>query len=381
MRRMKILISSLLIFAGTFVGVAIPLGMLIPDGSALFLGALPTLVLIVVVVWFKWAPNNLMFTFVKEGTAKVIMRGGGFSRILMQWQGSGLDDYYNIGRVEDGFRPQHHLWGGLCFYGIWPFWDVFVYDFSWTNLNELGEVKQHRNETLDYILLKEDVYYVKLEDAEDMNMLPLTVELLLTMRVVNPRRAQFEVQDWLEAVLNRIGPSVRDMIAQDSYESHIGGHENQQVQRKGKKALGENIYNREQDTIREFQEEYGVLLREIEVRNIDPPSQYRDASLKKWMAERERERIQIEAEAEKYRIATAYGAVADQGELGKLIRALEALEKSPEQGAKWVLPIGGMSEILSQAFPGTNPDQLSSQQVLDAIREGIKGVTSSSDSS
>ncbi len=285
-------------------------------------------------IYFWWAPNNLFFTFVPEGRAKVIIQGDAFKKILIQWEGYELDDNRNV--VEGG-SLRRSLFGGLKFYGLWPVDDIYIYDFQWTGIKEDGNIDPHPKETLDYVLLKDDVYGLKEEKAEDKNLLPLNVTVALTVRVVNPYKALFNVQNWLETLYNRIRPYIRDFITTGTYEEFIVSQ--------GR--MGPRIYSKleEEGIINEFWDRYGIEIRKIEVKDIDPGEDFRRATLAKYLAEREKEKVVVEAEAEKQRLEKVYGKIGEFGDLGKFIRTLEALEKSPGKGSKWVVPFP--DELLS----------------------------------
>lgn len=308
-------------------------------------------------VYWKLAPENRWWTFVKEGTAKVVVRGDKFEKVLIQWEGHYIDE--SSWDVKDGKAP---IWrfGGLRWYGFWPLKDVYIYNFTWTGVTERGRIVEHEKERLDFVLLKDDVYFCKVENAEDKNLLPLDVELVLTIRVINPYKALFKVQNWLETVKNRIKPFIRNTITLESYEELITKTAR----------IGEEIYDtlaREENgesILGEFEDRYGIRLREIGVKEINPPENYRQETLKKWSAERERERTLIDADAEAQRrrivaqgeadrLGIELGKIQEFGGLGQIVRTLEMLEKSPGQGAKWVIPLpSGISDILPGIFPG-----------------------------
>lgn len=341
----------------TWIGTMMAIPLLIWIGIIGILVGVPTGV--VVLIWECLAPTNRFFTFVKEATAKAVMKAHEFQRALIQWRGYTLrDDNWEV--VSEGtmvagktYKEPWHPFGGLRFYGFWPLKDVYIYDLRWTGVTEAGEIQRHPKETLDYILLKDDIYWCELLSVEDSDLLPLHIELLLTIRIINPYKALFKIENWLEAVINRIKPSVRDYVAQDRYKNLVAK----------KEAMGGEIQGRLKDLIEEFKDLYGVELGKIEVKEIEPPEAQRKETLKKWSAEREKERIEIEAAAEAQRIATIYGAVEAKGKLGELVRALEALEKSPEKGAKWVISFPELGGLLSRVFPGrsvetTKPEEL-----------------------
>lgn len=309
------------------------------------------------VIYFVLAPKNLFWTFVQEGTSKVVVRGDKFKQALIQWKGYTLNDDWEV----VGGEEKQLFFGGLMFYGWWPLDDIYIYDFTWTSIKENGEPQHHEKEVLDYILLKEDVYWTKVEKAEDMQMLPLDVELILSIRVINPYKALFAIENWLEAVINRIRPAVRNVITQGVYEELI----------RDKKAIGQKIKSKlQRKEIKDFKKTYGVELREVAVKDINPPEDYREETLRKYVAERARDRIETEADAETLRIERVYKAVQGFGDLGRLIRTLEALEKSPKEGAKWVIPLPGGTEFLRGVF-GKAPESVTPQEIKE-LREMVE---------
>jgi hypothetical protein len=120
-----------------------------------WLVSLPTIAFLL--VYFILAPNNCFFTFVKEGKAKFVVRGDKFEKCLIQWEGHTFDyskDHPEKWNVIPG--KERHILGGLRFYGLWPLFDIHIYKFRWTGVTEDGKI-QHKEEWLDYILLKDDV--------------------------------------------------------------------------------------------------------------------------------------------------------------------------------------------------------------------------------
>jgi len=186
------------------------------------------IIVIFLLIWYWLSPTNRWFTFVKEGTAKIVVRGDAFEKALIQWNGHTFDDGWNV--IEDGkekngkiYMEPWHIFGGLRYYGFYPIKDIYGYWFKWSGVTENGEIVNHPREYLDYSILKDDVYWMKVEQAEDKNLLPLDLELILTIRIINPRKAHFNVQNWLETVINRSKPAVRDVITNDKYANWIKG--------------------------------------------------------------------------------------------------------------------------------------------------------------
>ncbi|MCD6178074.1 hypothetical protein J7K03_02410 [bacterium] len=309
------------------------------------------------IIYFYLAPRNLYFTFVREGTAKAIVRGGEVAQMLIQWKGHTLDP--ETWEVIEGREPWHPF-GGLRYYGLWPIYDVYIYDFKWTGVTEDGKVESHPKETLDYILLKEDVYWAKVEKAEDKNKLPLTLELLFTIQVVNPYKALFNIENWLEAVINRARAQTRNIITQKSYEHWI----------QDLASIGREITERIGKE--EFEERYGIKIRKIEVKDINPPEEYRKATIAKYLAEREKDKIITEAEAEKARIERVYSTIQDFGDIGKLIRVCEAVEKSELAASLTIQAIPGIQEVLRGIF-GKPPEAITQEEIRE-FKELLKKI-------
>jgi len=298
------------------------------------------------VIYFWLAPTNRWFTFVKEGTAKIVVRGDKFEKALIQWEGrtfeytaKSAERWLVVEENEKRKEPWHPL-GGFRFYGFWPILDIYIYNFKWSGVTEDSQVVHHPKEPMDYILVRDDVFWAKVEEAEDINLLPLTIELVLTIRIVNPYKALFNIQNWLETVINRIKPTVRDVTTQKEYKEWIGQPE----------AMGETIYQRAEETLKEFRETYGVDVRKIQVKKIDPPPDYRRETLAPYLAELERQATVTKAEGEKQRIKRVFAQIKQFGDLGKLVRTLEAAERSPLAASLTIQAIPGLQEVLRGVF-------------------------------
>ena len=324
------------------------------------MGFLASLVTLGVLIYWKWAPNNLFFTFVIEGTGKIVVKGGEFSRFLIQWQGHTINQN---GEVVEGNEPWHPF-GGLRFYGIWPVYDIYVYRLRWTSLRESGEPVQH-DVVQDFVLLKDFVYYTELKAAEDKDKVPLTFGLVITLRIVNPYKALFVVQDWLELTLNRIKPLFREFVARHSFEELL----------REKQAVGGEVWESLDlsGLLSEIERDYGVKVKPggIEMKDITPPEDYQKAATLQYLADREKEAILVKADAEAGRIQKVFGQIRQLGDLGKLIRTLEALEKSPLAASMSVQFIPGLQDVLRGAFGG-RPVEAVPPEDIRRLREAIE---------
>lgn len=333
-------------------------------GGGIFLTSVFNLLL----VYFWWAPNNLNFTFNPEGTAKHVMAGKAYCKTLIQLAGHVLAKTKSRGvsvgdvvkvKPQKSFRGRlirfmkyvnpinliKKYLGGLKFYGIWPFRDILIYDFGWINRTQNGKIEIHPKETMDVVSLKDDVFAIEVEDAEGKDELHVNISLIITLRIVNPYKVSFVVQNWLETIINRIVPAVRNQYTKDTYSNWISGDED----------LAERIMEALQGFLKkEFRERYGVEVRAIEVIDINPGQGYRKLTLKEFTAKQEEKVTVVNARAEAKRVELAYQAVQEFGDLGTLMKLLEAVKESPGKGAKWIIPLpsmgDGFSKILEAAF-------------------------------
>jgi len=251
-----------------------------------------SLLLAFLMVYFWWAPNNIFFTFVPEGRAKVVIRSDQFKKIIINWKDHILVTPSNKDSFSDNDpwdivekEPKKRWFGGLYFYGLFPLDDIYFYNFSWTNMKQNGDVEYHEPEVLDYILLKQDVYLGEIERAEDKAMLPTNIKFVVTMRVINPFKALFNVQNWLETIMNRIRAAVRNAFTENTYDKWISED----------KDLADVIKEKLKSfLVEECRGNYGIEVRAIEITDINPGEQYRESTLKEFLGKTEARRIAAE---------------------------------------------------------------------------------------
>ncbi len=300
---------------------------------------------------------DIFFTIAEEGTAKAILALGGFSRVIMQYRGKIINDQ---GEVVDG--QEFHFFGGLRWLGIPFYHSLYKYHFRWKTLRvQTGEIVP-RDEKISYILVKDDVYVVEIKNAESKGMVPLDIILLLTARCINPYKALFKAQDWMEMVINRSEALFREYVNQFDFEELVGR----------KQKAGEEIWEKLAEsglTSREkvgeekkeglFQAEYGIDIRGVEMRDINPSGEYKktyeEAASKEWQAKQEAKRVVTIADAEKNRIETVYETIKKYGDLGKSVRFMESLDTAGKNPGSWIIPFD-LRQILGGLFGSKPPD-------------------------
>lgn len=233
------------------------------------------------VIFFLSLPVVLLkFTLVKEGTAKVVLKFGGFHKVLLQKKGFCLD---GDGNIVPTTSRKNGFFGGLHFVGIRGVHTIHKRGFKWTKALPGGTLEDKKEEGVDFILASVDYQYgLKVVDAEDKDRLPLTLEVVMTARVTNPYKALFSVSNWFDAVASRQVPYFREYISQHSYEEIIT--------RNDVLPAKDVMRTLEDDGILDLlANSYGIEVTALETSKIDPPKEYRQDSLRKWKAGQMRE--------------------------------------------------------------------------------------------
>jgi regulator of protease activity HflC (stomatin/prohibitin superfamily) len=231
---------------------------------------------------------------VKEGTAVAIMKFGKFEKIIFQWQNHWMDQEWNIWRENEPEAPPRRknerklkgkIIGGLFFYGLWPIYNVHTYLLRWTDIHRsfrnekiIDEIVTHE-EWKSEVLLKPAVYATKLFDVETKvpERIPVTVEILITMRIFNPYLFLFVAPPTpLDDILARFDTLLRERISRLSIDDLLSlGAEDLWlgVPEKNIPPLKDEKF------IRETLLKWGVKVAEkgIEIKSITPPPEYAKA--------------------------------------------------------------------------------------------------------
>lgn len=245
-------------------------------------------IVVVITILILFFPR---FTIVQEGTAKAIMRFGGFRKIVMAWRGYKLNSDWNV--IQGAARE---LPGGLRLVGIWWLDRVYTYNFRWQGI-ELVEAKEKvvfHEKTIDYILVKPDTYWTKIEAAETRppERIPLDIEWLITMKVVNPYKTLFRAPpNWVEAVLSRFNTLSRSWVGLKKLDELL------ELKKERPKLWNEF---KDDPLLRMYRDEWGIEIEEngIEIRDIKAPSEIQEAAAAQRRAELEAEATRRKAEIE-----------------------------------------------------------------------------------
>lgn len=255
-------------------------------------------------LWLFWLANSPRlahlspFTTIRDGEAKVVMRGDSFRRVIARKEGFDIvtpdnKQYYPgnklwdiVQRNQQAPKKEPYLQRklGLYWVGIPPFQKLYHYNFGWVTYKapegETDPRPVKRNEELFHVFVKDALYWGTLKEAETFDKLPVDVEFLVTLRVTNVYDALFEVHRYLDAILDLVRQQGRQYVGTKTYD--------QLVQKEGdedNEGFSGGVYKLRQKIL----EEYGVKIIRADILSIDPAgsaaAQYREASTAAYLAE------------------------------------------------------------------------------------------------
>lgn len=190
-------------------------------------------------VFSKWADGNFIFTKIKEGQGKIVVKGDSFHSALLSFSGyhlnaPGLPGYTDRipdweivkngeGQKDERYDSRNILLRnfGLYWVGIPGMRKIRRYRFSWNEYREenSGESKLwHRNEETEVYIANDFPYVMALEDGITKDNLPVHAEFVIIVRITNPKKALFGSNDWrvqLESYVDRQG---RNFIGSFGYD-------------------------------------------------------------------------------------------------------------------------------------------------------------------
>lgn len=242
------------------------------------------------------------------------------------------------------------LYSGLHF--IIPFLDV-PRKTMWTSIKEGPGGKMYRYaEDVDRIDLREAVYDFPRQNVITKDNVTTEINALLYYQITDPKSAVYEVNNLPQAIEKLTQTTLRNVI--------------------GSLDLDESLVSRDQINERlrlildEATDKWGVKVNRVELQEINPPHDIRNAMEKQMKAERDRRALILEAEgkkraaileAEGYKEATMAQA---QGDAEARLRLAEADAES--------------IEIIQKALPGRDPLQfIIAMNYIKTLPEMLKG--------
>lgn len=292
------------------------------------LWVLPEIVIFVVLVLISIGLIFVRATPVIESSAKALLRSGELYKIFFVKKGYRLikegEQIFKIDRItgevlldSDGnplYRdaydlikdPDYKYWppwlsflGGLRFY-IWPIQKILTRTWKWIKSDPEGQLIPRGPETIDYIFVGQDYTYGLIfvgNDIVDKNGKAVELRLAITARIINPKKAWFDVTHWFDVFMARMRAPVRSFINNRTYEemllaSEEEGEEGKTLDEQILEELGTTEEERRQnkeDIIDVLSDRYGIEVIAIQCSRFSLTGEDQAALVKKWRAQREAE--------------------------------------------------------------------------------------------
>lgn len=337
---------------------------------AYFLGAIGSFLILTIgiliilgMIWFLMAPNNIIWNFTAEGTCKVIVRGDRFMWAFIQWEGHTLDNHWNVIKEDENHKESWHF-GGLRRNGI-PLLDtVFEYPLRWKSVRLTaeekggqGEMVKFHEEVLDFVPLRSEVYYIKIYGAETSppERLALDIEFLTTLQVFNAYLVLWVAPyNWVENVMTRLSALYTNWVGTKTLDEIL-------VVKKDEGLLWKEIGGDE--LINTILIEWGVRVTKhgVQVRKVDMPPDYQKA-----IAEEKKQKLQAAGRAAET-IGTLLASVAYIS--GKTIAEVQGeIQKDPKRQDQYL-------EIAKDLI--TRKIAIEGGSYLDIRTEGAEGLEKS----
>lgn len=348
--------------------------------------------------FLQWlAEEDILFTTVKEGTVKAIVRGKSLERFIMSFAGYHLNDpsktgwhrpgepdwevlYHGRGN-PDGFLEDDRLYDdrpwwlrhlGLHFVGMPWAYSVYVYGFEWneTITDDGGKEKiLPRAEASDFIYVADFTYAVETDGAETSDRLPTDVLTLVTVAVRNPYRALFSGEDWMRRVTATINRLVRNFVGRlnfkDLLSSDLKAFSSSIVDLNDELPDDRFSDGRLKPGLHGLKGRYGVEIRTVDLQTIDlagdikKQNQESAAEEYKAIQAATAERLKGQARADVIEMIGDKEAVAlrkrlevikEHGEAGITLAGYDAIQKASENPGSQIIwannPLAALATLL-----------------------------------
>lgn len=222
------------------------------------------------------ARANILWGIVEQGWCRIVLTWGEYDRTIypgLRWVGiPGINTLYK--------RKMTFL-------------------KSVTDKEGKPQAEPHEDEDISSFKTTDYAYAFPFRDEEDSHGLPLRGILAVIAVLEDYRKAFFVASDWYSIMNTEIMPCFRRILAQVSYDDDIVGRDtNEEQARKTITELLREAMNAPGLSIEaKLLALYGIKIKSVELRNVDPPEDWRATTLAPYKAGREKEAAKHQAEA------------------------------------------------------------------------------------
>jgi len=348
------------------------------------------------ITWFWMLVFSLFylwncFTSVEEGTSKSIVRFGEYRKTLLAKAGYKLIGNGDLTKLkENEASPYPSFLGGLRWVGVLKplgIDKIYVRTMKFVKALPDGNFEKRADENTDFFLTGTQYQYSLLfENAEDGDNLPLSGKMTMTAQIINPYKALFLVKDWFDALVLRVLPRVREYISEHTYNELI----NDKTVKLDEDVLKSLKDDSKGDSIVSIlREQYGIELLALETVNIDPPPEYREATLKEYLAKQRVKVAKQEAEVEAEETGGALDLMVNR-QIESTTRHYKLKKEEKKQIRQQCLNIllrdrasksGGLKDVRIANADGSSFSHGSISEIVGGIVAAVAAATGAKESS
>ena len=226
---------------------------------------------------FSLAKADIVWTIVEQGWCKIVLVWGEYKKTI----GPGLR-LIGIPGTRSLYRRKMTFFKSVTDKGI-------------------PRAEPHEDEDISSFKTIDYAYAFPFKDEEDSHALPLSGMLAVIAVIEDYEKAFFAVSDWYSMLNTEIMPCFRGILVRVSYDDDIVGRDEEKERELTTLSvlLWEKLNLRENgnDSILErLLNLYGIKIKSVYLRSIDPPPDWRATTLAPYKAEREKEAAKHHAE-------------------------------------------------------------------------------------
>jgi len=248
---------------------------------------------------------------------------------------------------------------------LWPFFDRprrILWQFVVTDVSGKKIIRKVEVERID---LRETVYDFPRQNVITRDNVTITIDAILYFQITDPVKAVYEIANLPDAIEKLTQTTLRNVIGELDLDQTL--------------ASRETINSRLRNILDEATDKWGVKVNRVELQEITPPADIKDAMEKQMRAERNRRAAILQAEGEKTSaILVAEGkrdsaiAMAEGDQQAAIIRAQGEAEARLRIAEAEARSIQAIAEAVreSQADPTA---YLIALKYIEAFREMVSG--------
>ncbi len=245
---------------------------------------------------------------------------------------------------------------------IWPFIDR-PRNIEWRYVRQSLEGQQVVvRQMIGKIDLREVVYDFPRQNVITKDNVVVEINALLYFQITDPRRAVYEIVNLPDAIEKLTQTTLRNVLGEMDLDQTLSSRD--------------TINDKLRAILDEATDKWGVKVNRVELQDINPPADIRQAMEKQMRAERDRRAAILEAEGEKTsRILKAEGlrqAQITEAEGAKQARVLIA-EGEAEARVKIATAEAAAIAKTTEALGGDPVNYMIAVQYIEALKEMVSG--------